>query len=203
MKKISILTIALVAGMSLNASARITQYVAPRISIADTNYKDNDGAKKSETNGFLSVAYGIKPTSWLRTEIEIGVMSDYEEEIYYSGRNEKYTLSASSVMLNTYFDINTHSKWNPYFTFGVGNATLTHKYETEVYGSPYLNEDIKSEDTNFAWNAGVGVAFDMNKRVSFDFGYKYSDLGDVKIKYSDEKISETVGLFSFGARLKF
>jgi opacity protein-like surface antigen len=92
-----------------------------------------------------------------------------------------YSTATTTVMANVYYDFHNESKFTPYIAAGFGLANT--KLETEFsFGTSGMEAFAKQDKTvqNFAWQAGVGVSYAINDKVSLDLGYSYSDFGKVK-----------------------
>ncbi len=70
-------------------------------------------------------------------------------------------ISATSAMLNLYYDFNRGGRFEPYVGVGIGATDL------EFDGTP---EDI---DIGGAWQAIAGVAIGLTDRLDLDIGYRY------------------------------
>ena len=102
----------------------------------------------------------------------------YVKDLRANGTAE---LESQSLFLNAYYDIDTGTKFTPYVGGGIGYA----KIEGSM-SMPGMN--ISEDDTNFAWQLGAGVAYAVNKNISVDFGYRYTDMGDLTANiYPTEK----------------
>ena len=122
-----------------------------------------------------SVAAGLSfqyPKGKIRTELEYNKKADLEDSFTEWG--DKATMKIQSLMLNTYYDIDTGTKFTPYIGGGIGYAQIKihDAYWNECYG-----EDIKG--TNFSWQLGAGVSYLATDNISFDIGYRYINFGDV------------------------
>lgn len=93
-----------------------------------------------------------------------------------------------TMMLNVWVDIPTGTKFTPYFGGGGGAAFIRHKSAAiEEPGTPHAEVISGSKSfTNFAWNAGAGVAYAINDRWTMDLGYRYVDAGSHKMHYPGE-----------------
>ncbi len=83
-------------------------------------------------------------------------------------------MSALSFLANGYFDFVNSSPVTPYVTAGIGVARVG----LEI-------EDVSLEDTVFAYQIGVGVAFAINKNMNIDLKYRYFATEDPKDAQSE------------------
>jgi outer membrane autotransporter protein len=105
---------------------------------------------------------------------------DDEDPDYGSGANNSHGLkiknTTQTLILNSYFDFVNSSKFTPYVNLGLGVAR--HKTSADFYDDIMSSKSIN----NFAWSIGAGVAYNINDSLALDLGYKYSNLGDIKVK---------------------
>lgn len=85
--------------------------------------------------------------------------------ISYSGDGD---ISALSLMANGFFDIDTNSPVTPYIGAGIGFANVSMN-DVTADGAAVADDD----DTVFAYQFGLGVAFDLNNLLALDVGYRY------------------------------
>jgi opacity protein-like surface antigen len=64
----------------------------------------------------------------------------------------------------------------PYIGGGVGWAN--NQLGTVTYARTSINGGTIN---NFAWNVGVGVGFEISKGMILDVGYRYVDLGKLRL----------------------
>lgn len=73
---------------------------------------------------------------------------------------------ATSLMLNAFYDFHREGRIRPYVGVGVGGANI----EAEGGVGPISFDD---DDTVFAYQALVGVAFEITEQLDLDVGYRY------------------------------
>jgi len=94
--------------------------------------------------------------------------------------------------LNGYYDINLNRTVAPYLTIGIGVGGNKSKDVLDTRESAV--EILKGKTvTNFIWNTGVGIKFNLNKYSAIDFGYKYVHLGKTKTKNLGNSIFDPKG----------
>lgn len=98
------------------------------------------------------------------------------------------SIGLQTMMLNAWIDIPTGTKFTPYFGGGFGTAFVRHESTgIEEPGTPNEERINASKSfANFAWNAGAGVAYNINDRWAMDLGYRYIDAGGHKMHYNGE-----------------
>ena len=83
-----------------------------------------------------------------------------------------FSFRTKGTFLNAYWDIPTGDnfrKFKPYVGGGIGYSWL----EISSMGTTITKRDM-------AWNAGAGIAYELNENTDFVLGYRYEDLGTVK-----------------------
>lgn len=146
-------------------------------------YKDgstrNESAKDSTDDNVFggSFALGLRTQliyGALRNEFEYTRNADAKKS-HTESDGEKYEskLKSEAFMFNTYYDIETNSPITPYIGAGLGVSRL--KYSESYPNMPEENGSLKH--SNFAWQVGAGVAYDINRNLALDLGYRYMDYG--------------------------
>lgn len=139
------------------------------------SYSDKDSIDDNVFGG--SVALGLRTKlirGALRTEFEYSKNADAKKS-QTDDWGDKYELKLKSeaFMFNAYYDIETNSPITPYVGAGIGASRLKGSIKWNEY--PEDNGSIKH--TNFAWQIGAGVAYDINSNIALDLGYRYMDYG--------------------------
>jgi len=101
-------------------------------------------------------------------------------------------LNIQTLMFNAYYDFRNSTPFTPYVGAGLGLAFVTSKWkETKYYADRtyWMNDYDESSgaklNTNFAWQLGLGIAYDFNEYVSVELGYRLMGLGPVKTASKD------------------
>lgn len=103
-------------------------------------------------------------------------------------------LTSWSVMANVWYDFGYRGDIHPYIGGGIGFADV----ELDL-------GDVSASDNGFAWQAGVGIGFDLTERTRLNLEYRYFVVPDVELTFDgmdlgiDYEVNEIlVGLkFSF------
>ena len=186
--------------MSAFAGDAIGVYVAPKLGYGSVHssfkyggFWDDKIGSQTEGTAVLGVAVGYdfkrKLSVPVRVELESASMGDTSKKHYVRSLNEdnKTTLGVSTLFVNTYFDFHNPSAFTPYVSLGLGNSYLSAKaraVEREFGG--YNASFCRKTTSNFAWNVGVGAAWNISDRIALDLGYRYANLGKAKTKYARE-----------------
>ena len=190
--------VATIFTISNAVAMEINPYVSAKMKYVDMSADyDEPGYSLSADDNVLggAVAFGAEhktSVGTVRTEVEYNRNQDTEKKLF-SGL-AKAEVESQSLMFNAYYDIDTNSKFTPYVGAGVGYAKIKGKLK-----SPVLSDDMS--DTNFAWQVGAGVGYELTENVTMDAGYRYADYGDFS-EY-DSKLDVSAHEFYVGARYTF
>jgi outer membrane autotransporter protein len=148
-----------------------------------------DGYSQFTLGGALAAGYDFWPQQMLplRAELEFALRGNSEKK-WNSGdaaniREIKGTWNDSTLFANLYWDFHNDTAFTPYVGGGLGMAFNYAGYDfQDLNGNRWSMDD---RQTNFAWNLGLGVAFNFNDNLALDLGYRFVHLG-----YND--VSSTV-----------
>jgi opacity protein-like surface antigen len=148
---------------------------------ADVDF-DDPGFFKDEIEfdgGYnLGAAFGYD-FGMARLEVELAYREADVDSIRVDFINSKGDgdFSATSLMLNGYWDLETGSPIVPYFGGGIGIANVSAnkvKFFDEGIRTRYVDDD----DTVFAYQLAAGIAFALNPAMALDLGYRYFGTSD-------------------------
>lgn len=95
----------------------------------------------------------------------------------YQFRSVDGNLGALALMVNGFYDLHNDSPITPYVGGGIGFATL---YLSDTFGTDTRSGSAQrvqlypaDNDTVFAYQAGAGLDFAINRYFSLDLGYRY------------------------------
>jgi len=80
-------------------------------------------------------------------------------------------IEVAGGLFNAYYDINFGSPFVPFVGGGFGIA----KVDADV-----RNVDRSIDETVWAWNVGVGFAYEINKNLSLEMSYRYLATEDIE-----------------------
>jgi opacity protein-like surface antigen len=177
-----------------------------------------------------SIAFGYdfekKFSVPIRAEVEYAAFSQAENKRNYTAiygtttehGTVKQTFGIQTLFVNAYWDIPTGTEFTPYVGAGLGAGFINTKGKdsgVETIGgvvNETWNDSTGSKTvTNFAWNVGAGLGYDLTDYATVDLGYRFAGLGSVKTKTwqeDDERTSfKTDNLyqhqFALGMRFTF
>jgi len=112
-----------------------------------------------------------------------------------------------AAMVNAFVDFHNDSPVTPYIGGGAGVATiyLSDTYGTDTYGNRYR---LYSEDDEsvFAYQAGGGLDFALNRQTSIDLGYRYFETEEAEFtsdSFQSKKLKCQSHNIAVGIRFKF
>jgi opacity protein-like surface antigen len=160
------------------ASGQGNVYVAPKLIWGITQMQGiqgSDGGDKwnktgNAFGGALAVGYNFAP---IRAELEFAAFTEADGKI----DSDKFKVQANTLFVNAYYDFATGTQFTPYVGAGLGLAFLNSKWRSSDDDS--LGSKMR---TNFAWNVGAGVAYEIVQNVSLDLGYRFAGLGQGRTK---------------------
>jgi opacity protein-like surface antigen len=130
---------------------------------------------------FPAAALGLRYQHFSEREIE-GSVTQYSTPIY---TNYAYTWSSRSNVLSVNGKLNVFQlkRLLPYISGGIGGAhNRTGAYKESAYANitPRLSPDYTSNNqTNFYYDAGVGLDVLVTTQLIVSLGYNYHSLGEI------------------------
>ena len=110
----------------------------------------------------------------LRVELEYALRGNSEKSWGSNWGSVDCTWNSSTLFANLYYDFRNDSAFVPYIGAGIGMSFNYLGFDLHRGG-----DDVSRSDstTNFAWNVGAGVAYNVNDALYIDAAYRYVDLG--------------------------
>lgn len=205
MKKILVATVAL----TLAASPALAEnwYVSGNIGMASASNSDlTDSTVPGIT---IDIEYDSGLTLGAAIGYDYGTIRAEGELAYQKNDFDKASLwgvdvplsgdaTATSLLLNGYFDIENDSPVTPYITAGLGLAKIeVNNLNVPGSGLPGTSDD----DTVFAYQIGAGLGYAINNRLTADVRYRYLTSSDPEFGTSEAEFAShnvTAGLrYSF------
>ena len=190
---------------SASARAEVSQYVSGKLSYDFNKVKAKEADKEDGTIaratlnkvlvGSPHLAYGVR-AGYVRGELEWNGSRDIKRNHVVDGDYEidHFRLYKHSFMANAYFDYLTCTPWTPYVGAGMGVSYL--KVD---------NGDYARSGYRLAWQVMGGMTYDINSHWALDLGYRYADLGRIRIENDEvtSKVKARDHEIMFGARYTF
>ena len=188
---------------SASAQAEVSQYVSGKLSYDFNKVKAKEAEDGTIARAKLNkvlvgsphLAYGVR-AGYVRGELEFNGSRDIKRNHVVDGDYEidHFKLYKRSGMANIYFDYLTCTPWTPYVGAGMGVSYLKAD-----------NGDYARSGYRLAWQVMGGMTYDINSHWALDLGYRYADLGRVRIANDEAvtKVSARDHEIMFGARYTF
>jgi opacity protein-like surface antigen len=134
-------------------------------------------------DGFTAgIAVGAHFNEWLRAELELsGNWHDVEGDatpLTGTGTSIDGDATALFVLANLWLDIPIGDVFRPYVGGGVGFGRL----DVDVDVGTGTTAGFDDNDWGFAYQLGVGVAFDFAENIAFDVGYRYKAINNAEFE---------------------
>jgi opacity protein-like surface antigen len=146
--------------------------------LSDAGASDPDGSRNfiydAGFDGSVTLGYDLEekyPTIGKgRVELEFNRASnDINEAEFIEGKvGVDGSIERTSIMLNTIGEYTTRSGMIIYALLGLGWAELSLDNVT-ILGEPFADDN----NSQFAYQAGVGVGWNLSDHLVFDIGYRY------------------------------
>ena len=178
----------------------------------DPEHYNIDPTKLKNSMNF-GVALGYKVADHVRAEFAINHFQNFKYQVTdkkHANVSYKQKISSTSAFINGYYDIKEMNGFMPYITAGIGLSKNKGGDFTSIESIKNVsNIDPKGKtQTEFGYNAGAGLAYNLNEHVTLDLiNYKYYDLGQVSTE-NDVAGEASVGKLKVhsintGIRIKF
>jgi opacity protein-like surface antigen len=144
---------------------------------------DGDRESKKPSNAMLyNVGWGYKLTNNLSTYLDYTNFRNMNHKINQQNATTEHNVRADLFNLNFQYNFNNKNHFMPYITAGAGVSK--NKFGNYTVKDDTTNQFIYNEFANthsqFAWNAGLGIEYKLNTKISIGTNYKYVHLGHVK-----------------------
>ena len=185
--KRTILALALLVALVLPGMAKAEgtgMYLAPKflMTIQETGTIERSGMggvdeySQFTLGGALAAGYDFWPQYLvpLRVELEYALRGNSEKSWGSNWGSVDCTWNSSPLFANLYYDFRNDSAFVPYIGAGIGMSFNYLGFDLHRGGSAVSRDE---STTNFAWNVGAGVAYNVNDALYIDAAYRYVDLG--------------------------
>jgi opacity protein-like surface antigen len=129
-------------------------------------------AVEPELNGYYLAGNSIKGNVWRFND------SSYSENTY------DIPIHSKRLMLDAALTVVSYKQFSLYGKAGLGEAWNRTSYSDSGTGSsacPDQNVSLSSNTkTNFAWELGAGLLFNLNDRIGLSLEYLYANLGTLR-----------------------
>ena len=169
-----LLAVAIVCALPWTAQAQQRQgaYLNLGGGVSLAHDSDFDGTGIATSSDFdpgfaVNVGLGYAYGNGVRVELDFGYANPSVGEIDGAASPEG-DASATSFMLNGYYDFINESQFTPYLGAGIGTAIVDFDGVRPIGGS-----QIDDDDTVFAYQAIAGIAYRANDHIDLFTEYRY------------------------------
>lgn len=131
------------------------------------------GRNNTGDSGTLGVGGGYQLNDWLRADAIIAYRGWGDIDLKNGGKNDYWSIP---LLVNAYATLPVYDGLGVYVMGGLGGSY------NKVKSGHGAGGDGKFD---FAWNLGAGVEYEFSNCWVADLGYRYTDLGDGKVKPRD------------------
>lgn len=204
MKKYLLSTFAVLAALTIAGTAsaaghegKISRYDNPYVK-AHVGY--GFGAGETEHGGIMGLAAGYSMNDYFSAEV-MAEFRPWEKEKFRidNAPNVKPDMWSMDAMVNVYASYPFEMLGDRLSVYAVGGLGMAYN-KTDGKG------DFKGKGKyDFAWNAGAGFEYALTECMSVDLGYRFTDLGDARIKNrtTKAKVKEKVRFNDIKLGLKY
>jgi opacity protein-like surface antigen len=125
--------------------------------------------EKLDDTAFIEGGLGCQVNDLLRVDATGGYR--FRSSLVDGHDTLQAELETVTVFANAYWDITNYGGFTPYVGGGAGAAF----HRLSDVAAPLDAED--GDSTAFAWNATVGISYDITPELKIDVSYRYTDLG--------------------------
>jgi len=159
--------------------------------VTNTKPAGNNGSLSYNSGVALGVAVGYDYGNSMRAELEIEYQKNDTDKFNPSGSgaiNANGDISSTAFLANGYYDFHSESAFTPFVTGGLGFASLSAN-DVNVAGFK-----VNDDQTVFAYQVGLGVAYAVNEKVAVDVSYRYfatsdADFNNATVEYKTNNIT--------------
>lgn len=146
---------------------------------------DQYNRSKSNTVFAFGAALGYELNLPLRVELEYMYRTNFEHDKKPTPNglfDSETDLTTHTVLANLFYDFRNTTPFTPFLMGGIGLAV--HRTDNHVTGLSYVGDYEGSEvtRTQFAWNVGTGLAYELTDNLTLDMLARYVDMGKAKWK---------------------
>ena len=136
------------------------------------------------TGWVVGLNAGYRFDDMFRTELAVDYRSGYAVSTSQAGILDKYNvdIDAWTFMANGYVEPSRLGAFKPYVGGGVGLAVVQSHDASLHFRGAFADLALPDKmETNFAWQLGAGVAYELSDSVTLDLGYRHLDAGRVMV----------------------
>lgn len=133
------------------------------------------GMKDYDNAGVFALGAGYHVNHYMRADMTVGYRPWGKVDFSGSG-DSKADMWSVPIMANIYAKYPIMNKFDIY---GMGGLGIAWNKTDSITGAKGRTR------TNFAWTVGAGIDYYLNNCWSLDLGYRFTDLGNARVKADD------------------
>ncbi|MBU4000722.1 MAG: outer membrane beta-barrel protein [Proteobacteria bacterium] len=149
--------------------------------------EDYAGELGFDTGYLVGVSVGSTIMDTFRVE---GEFEYRNSDVQATGLEGEDTLKTMALMVNGYYDFKTDSALTPYVGAGIGYA----RHDVD---------DLNVDDTVFAYQGSLGVAWTLCETMDLDLGYRYFVTADPDLDKDGLLVDGDYGSHNFTVGIRF
>lgn len=130
------------------------------------------GIKDNQDAGIMALGLGYHMNHYTKADMTVGYRGFGKVDMK-ADRKGKTDVWSMPVLANLYM---TYPMFERFDIYGMGGLGMSFNNTDSLPGA---SGRMKS---NFAWTAGAGIEYQMYDCISVDLGYRYTDLGEARVK---------------------
>lgn len=159
-----------VAGLMMAASSASAYDMGTPYVLGEAGYSFGTG--DTGDAGLVGIGAGYKMDQYIKTDLTIGYRGWGDVDMKADGQT-KTDVWSLPVLANLYL---SYPVYNQVSVYGMGGIGMAWNKTDDLRGAKGATK------ANFAWTTGLGVEYMVNKCMSLDLGYRYTDLGKANVK---------------------
>ena len=133
------------------------------------------GVSDNDDSGLMAIGAGYRANEYMRADMTVGYRP--WGKVHFKGSNQSKSDTWSiPVMANAYL---TYPIYQSMSIYGMGGLGMAWNNTDDITGASGRTR------MSLAWTAGGGISYALNSCWDLDLGYRYTDLGDAKVKAQD------------------
>lgn len=185
------------AGGSVGVTTGSVSYGSITVPSGQAGYPDLYSINSPSAGGLFSLYGGYRLGTTSRpylNNISVALRYQYLGGSTISGTIDQYSLpdyvnynysidvSSNVISLFAKCDVYQFDQFAPYISVGFGEAfNIVNNYsEQALSGVTSRNSPAYGASHNFTYNAGLGLDYNLNRRLLVSLGYEYDNFGNIK-----------------------
>ena len=179
MKKVLLSTLAAVTLLTAGVASAGNNFYSPSRMYGVGQLGMGFGHKDYKKNGIINVGAGYHLNEYMRSDLTVGWRGLGKVQM----GERKTNIWSVPALMNVYATLPITHGFSVYGMGGLGMA---------MHRTDKKSDAFKSKTKfDFAWNIGAGIDYQWCQDWSLDLGYRYSDLGQARVKDVDGYTGKT------------